>query len=92
MLSNVTLQSHVSDIWQWHLDIARGYSVRTGYQLLTSQEPPILDVSDNLIWHARVPLEVSILAWCFLRDRLPTKINLLNRDIISVADTYCSAD
>ena len=91
MLSNVTLQSPVSDTWQWHPDIARGYSVRTGYQLLTSQEPPILDFSDNLIWHSQLPLKVSILSWRLIRDRLPTKINLLNRGIISTADTYCSA-
>jgi len=50
-----------------------------------------LDVSDNLIWHAQVPLKVSILAWRLIRDRLSIKNNLLNRGIISVADTYCSA-
>jgi len=90
LLSNVTLQSHVSDTWQWHPDIVWGYSVRTGYQLFTSQEPPILDVSNNLIWHAQVPLKVSILAWRLLIDRFPTRINLLNRGIIYVVDTYCS--
>jgi len=31
----------------------------------------------------------SILAWRLLRDRLPTKINLLNRGIITVADIFC---
>jgi len=36
LLSNVTLQSHVSDTWQWHPDSTGGYSVGTGYQLLTS--------------------------------------------------------
>jgi len=61
------------------------------YQVLTSHEPPILDASDNLIWHSQVPLKVSILAWHLLRDMLPTKINLLNRGILSAADTYCSA-
>lgn len=67
-----------------------GYSVRTGHQLLTSQEPPILDVTDNLIWHSQLPLKFSILAWRLIHDRLPTKINLLNCGIISAADTYCS--
>jgi len=37
-----------------------------------------MDDSDNLIWHTQVPLKVSILTWCLLRDRLPSKINLLN--------------
>jgi hypothetical protein len=49
LLSNVSLQSHVSDTWQWLPDIVGGYSVSTGHQVLISQEPSILDVSDNLI-------------------------------------------
>ncbi|GAU26610.1 hypothetical protein TSUD_102170 [Trifolium subterraneum] len=31
----------------------------------------------------QVPLKVSILAWRLLRDRLPTKANLVTRDILS---------
>jgi len=38
-----------------------------------------------------VALKVSILTWRLLHDRLLTKNNLLNRGIISVTDTYCSA-
>jgi len=91
LLSNVTLQSNFSDHWQWHSDIVGGYSVRISYQLLTSQESPLLDASENLIWHTQMPLKVFILAWRFLRDRLPTKLNLLNRGIISAEDISCSA-
>ena len=49
----------------------------------------MLDVAQNLIWHPKVPLKVSILAWSLLRDRLPTKINLHRRDIIPDADISC---
>jgi len=35
LLANVNLQVNVSDKWQWHPDIAGGYSVRSGYQLLS---------------------------------------------------------
>jgi len=89
LLSNVILQPNVSDIWQWHPDLAGGYSVRSGYQLLTSQEHRVLDASEKLIWHSHVPMKVSILAWGLLRDRLPTKINLYNRGIITDADISC---
>jgi len=41
-----------------------------------------------MIWHAQVPW---ILAWRLLRDRLPTKLHLLNRDILSPEDISCSA-
>lgn len=43
----------------------------------------------ELIWHKQVPLKVSILAWRLLRDRLPTKSNLVARGIISVENRFC---
>jgi len=36
-------------------------------------------------------VKVSILAWRLLRDRLPTKINLYNRGIITDKDISCVA-
>lgn len=59
-----------------------GYTVRTGYHLLTSQDLPIVGTSDVLVWHKQIPLKVSILAWRLLLDRLPTKPNLLNCGIL----------
>ncbi|CAJ2641136.1 unnamed protein product [Trifolium pratense] len=38
-----------------------------------------MDDADNLIWHSQVSLKVSISAWRLLRDRLPTKDNLVTR-------------
>jgi len=61
------------------------------YHLLTSQDPPLLHTSDNLIWHSKVHVKVSILAWLLLRDRVLTKDNLLGRDIITGANTSCLA-
>jgi len=62
LLANVSLQVNVSDKWQWHPDIAGGYSVRSGYQLISADIPPVLHDSEKLIWHPQVPLKVSILA------------------------------
>jgi len=36
-----------------------------------------------------LPLKVSIFAWRLLRDRLPTKSNLVIRDIISSESRFC---
>jgi len=91
LLANVTLQINISDTWQWHPDITWGYSVRSGYRTLSAQIPPVLDDSEKLIWHSQVPSKVSILVWRLLRDRLPTKSNLIDRDIISVDDSLCVA-
>ncbi|GAU47968.1 hypothetical protein TSUD_280270 [Trifolium subterraneum] len=89
LLLNLTLQARSSDRWQWQLDPDEGYTVQGAYQLLTSQVSATMDDADKLIWHSQVPLKVSILAWRLLRDRLPTKINLVTRGILSSADHFC---
>ncbi|GAU41062.1 hypothetical protein TSUD_284320 [Trifolium subterraneum] len=48
-----------------------------------------MDDADKLIWHPQVPLKVSIFTWRLLRDRLPTKTNLVTRDILSPAAHFC---
>ncbi|GAU40818.1 hypothetical protein TSUD_398020 [Trifolium subterraneum] len=67
-----------SDRWQWKPDPDKGYTVRGAYQLLTSQVTATMDEAEKLIWHSQVPLKVSIFAWRLLRDRLPTKANLIS--------------
>ncbi|MCI48548.1 glutamate-gated kainate-type ion channel receptor subunit GluR5, partial [Trifolium medium] len=47
------------------------------------------DDAENLIWHSQVPLKVSVFAWRLLRDRLPTKSNLVTRGILSPAAHFC---
>ncbi|GAU36155.1 hypothetical protein TSUD_275140 [Trifolium subterraneum] len=49
----------------------------------------ILSDAEGLIWHNQVPLKVSIFAWRLLRDRLPTKANLVTRGILSSEAYYC---
>ncbi|CAJ2678702.1 unnamed protein product [Trifolium pratense] len=88
-LLTISLQDHVSDRWQWRTDLDDGYMVRGAYQLLTSQDDVTLDVASGLIWHRQVPLKVSICAWRLLRDRLPTKANLVTRGILSTEAHLC---
>ncbi|XP_045810476.1 uncharacterized protein LOC123904919 [Trifolium pratense] len=82
-------QDHVSDRWQWQSDLADGYTVRGAYLFLTTRDAVTLDVASGLIWHRQVPLKVSIFAWRLLRDRLPTKANLVTRGILSEAAHHC---
>ncbi|CAJ2658061.1 unnamed protein product [Trifolium pratense] len=89
LLLTVSLQDHVSDRWQWQSDLDDVYTVRGAYQLLTTQDAVTLDAASGLIWHRQVPLKVSICAWRLLRDRLPTKANLVTRGILSVEDHQC---
>ncbi|GAU49673.1 hypothetical protein TSUD_91110 [Trifolium subterraneum] len=89
LLHAFSLQAHFSDSWQWQPDPANGDSVRSAYQILTSQESAPLPATSDLILHKQVPLKISILAWRLLRDRLPTKANLAARDIITPAAHLC---
>ena len=76
---------------EWLPDIVGGYTVRGAYLLLTQQVAPLSDATTELVWHKQVPLKVSILAWRLLKDRLPTKINLLRRGIIHHGAILCVA-
>ncbi|CAJ2637850.1 unnamed protein product [Trifolium pratense] len=89
LLLNIFLQAHSVDRWQWRPDLDTGYSVRGAYQLLTSHVTVSMDEADNLIWHPQVPLKVSIFAWRLLRDRLPTKVNLVTRGVLSSTAHSC---
>ncbi|GAU25960.1 hypothetical protein TSUD_373610 [Trifolium subterraneum] len=83
------LRVEFSDRWFCQSDPSIGYTVRGAYQLLTSQDSVTLDAAEDLIWHGLVPLKVSVLAWRLLRDRLPTKSNLVARGILSSEAHHC---
>ncbi|CAJ2663648.1 unnamed protein product [Trifolium pratense] len=89
LLSNISLQAISLDRWQWQPDPDTGYTVRRAYQLLISHDLVTMDAADNLIWHPQVPLKVSILAWRLLRDRLPTRVNLVTRRVLSPTAHTC---
>ncbi|GAU36546.1 hypothetical protein TSUD_277520 [Trifolium subterraneum] len=78
-MSSLGWEAQFRDVWQWRPDPAVGYSVRGVYRILTSRAPVTLSPAEDLIWHKQVPLKVSIFAWRLLRDRLPTKENLVTR-------------
>jgi hypothetical protein len=63
--------------------------VKGAYQILTYSVFSTPVATDELVWHKQVPLKVSIVAWCLLKDRLPTKINLQRRGSLQDAATTC---
>jgi hypothetical protein len=85
LLLTRSLQVHSSDRWQWQPDPDEGYTVRGAYQLLTFQVTTSMDDAEKLIWHPQVSLKVSIFVWRLLRDRFPTKANLVTRGILPTA-------
>ncbi|GAU22999.1 hypothetical protein TSUD_98280 [Trifolium subterraneum] len=89
LLSNTILQTHEADKWVWRHDPGGGYTVRGAYNLLTRTDMGVDEVPTDLIWHKQVPSKVSVLAWRLLRNRLPTKDNLVRRHIITPDAHFC---
>ncbi|XP_024639928.1 uncharacterized protein [Medicago truncatula] len=66
-----------------------GYTVRGAYDLLTIQEAPMAELTSKLVWHNQVPLKVYVFAWRLIRDRLPTKSNLVTIRVLSADMASC---
>jgi hypothetical protein len=91
VLANVLLQPNVIDHWVWRHDPSGGYTVRGDYSMLAFKELHDEEAPIDMIWHKQVPLKVSVLAWRLLRNRLPTKDNLVRRHILPQESSYCVA-
>lgn len=57
--------------------------------MLTSHESPQVRYDLDLIWQKQVQLKVPIFAWWLLRNRLPTKLNLVNGGVLSPEACLC---
>ena len=89
LLSNTVLQNNVHDVWRWLLDPIHSYSVRGAYHFLTTIAASLDMTMVDDIWHKYIPSKVSVFVWRLLRNRLPTKDNLVQRQVIPTTDTDC---
>ncbi|MCH79613.1 cysteine-rich receptor-like protein kinase, partial [Trifolium medium] len=90
-IDDIVLQTNITDKWLWRHETGGGYTVRSAYLLLTARDYHVVDTTATLIWHKQVPVKVSVLAWRLLRNRLPTKDNLVARHIIPVDSQLCAS-
>jgi hypothetical protein len=89
LLVNVVLQDNIQDSWRWLLDPTHGYLVRGVYRYLTSFEETTSVAAYNNVWHKLVPSKVSLFAWRLLKDRIPTRTNLVSRHVLQPSDNLC---
>ncbi|RHN45445.1 putative reverse transcriptase zinc-binding domain-containing protein [Medicago truncatula] len=89
LLNNFVLQDNVNDKWRWLLDPVNGYSVKVFYRYITSTG----HISDRSlvddVWHKHIPSKVSLFVWRLLRNRLPTKDNLVHRGVLLATNAAC---
>jgi len=83
------LQDNVSDTWRWLLDPVHGYSVREAYRFITSNDVQVDRSLVDDVWHKLIPSKVSLFVWRLLRNKIPTKDNLLRRRVLQITETTC---
>jgi len=89
LLHNIVLQEKVHDVWRWLLDPIQGYSVRGAYRFLTTSGEPFDRTLVDDVWQKHIPSRVSLFVWRLLRNRFPTKDNLIWRHVLQSTDTAC---
>lgn len=89
LLHNCVLQVNAIDKWSWTIDPSHGYSVKEAYRFIASHETDsVTSIVDN-VWHRHIPTKVSLFVWRLLRNRLPTRDNLLRRNILQFNNHFC---
>lgn len=86
LLHNVVLQDNIFDYWKWLLEPTQGYSVRGTYHFLTATDDVLDGGRISNMWHKVVPSKIFVFTWRLLRNKIPTKTNLLQR--VCVCVTY----
>ncbi|GKV42979.1 hypothetical protein SLEP1_g50328 [Rubroshorea leprosula] len=71
------------DKWEWKHDKDGVYTVKTAYRVISSNNGHGKAWIFKRIWSRLVPSKVSAFAWQLIQDRIPTKINLFRRGIIT---------
>jgi hypothetical protein len=83
------LRDQVNDRWVWHNDRSGSFSVKEAYKVTVSNKRYLGFVVSYLIWNKIVLLKVVLYAWRLLKDRLPTKDNLIFGDVGNCGGRCC---
>ncbi|GKC09027.1 RNA-directed DNA polymerase, eukaryota [Tanacetum coccineum] len=86
LLLEQVILSPSEDRWVWVLSNDGGFRVKDVRRLLDEFFLPKSDVATR--WVKCVPIKVNVLAWRVWLDRLPTRLNLIRRNI-SVLSPLC---
>ena len=83
------IQPHRRDAWIWKPHPSGQYSVRSAYDVLRGEDFEGDDVKVfEELWKLRIPPKFAVFAWRLLKERLPSKKNLIRRQV-TIIDTLC---
>ena len=73
---------HINDRWMWLLEPNQGYSVRETYHFLTAPNEELVGGRFCDVCRPLFPSKISVFAWHLLRNRIPSKSNMLRRRVL----------
>ncbi|KAH1203691.1 Kinesin-like protein KIN-12E [Glycine max] len=83
-ISSNSIQKNVKDTMVWKVESTGVYSTSSAYRLMLNINASASTVRIfKLIWNMNIPPRAAIFTWRLLKDRLPTKGNLLRRNVIT---------
>ena len=84
----------LKDYWVWGADPKGIFTTRTAYLCIKGDQPiGYLNRGFSQLWEIKVPPRALSFAWRLLWDRLPTKENLIRRQVVIENDlcTFCQS-
>ncbi|XP_028220243.1 uncharacterized protein LOC114401863 [Glycine soja] len=88
-ISFIPIERHSKDSMVWLAEPHGHYTTKSAYKFYTK---PSTSNSDgkiySIIWKLKIPPRVAVFCWRLLKNRLPTKDNLLRRNI-TIQDQNC---
>lgn len=70
-----------NDSWAWEKEQSGLYMVRSAYKWLVQSDLSENDVFYNMLWKGDVPLKVKAFIWKLPKNRIPSLLNLVKRNI-----------
>lgn len=88
ILSSVSLVRGKKDSWFWTKESDGKYSVRSAYDGIFESNVDLEEDCFKLLWKLKIPSNALALCWKVLLNRIPTRDNLIRRQI-QLADSCC---
>ena len=88
-ITSISIQRYVKDTMVWKAEPTGVYSTSSAYRLMLTTNALASDVRIfKSIWKMKIPPRAAIFTWRLLKDRLPTKGNLVRRNV-TIQDAGC---
>ena len=88
-ITAIPIQRHLTNTMLWKADPSGLYSTKSAYRLMMTFNRSVPERRIfQTIWKLKIPPRVGVFSWRLIKDRLPTRANLLRRNV-PIQDTMC---